>query len=122
MTTTEQVPDAVPTPTDITITAMEPEEYPLLAEFLYQAIHVPPGTPTPDRSVVELPELRRYIEGFGRPDDACMVARNGLPNGSQVVGAAWARIFPTTPQATAPSIRQRQKSPYPCFPTGETKA
>ena len=94
MTTTEQVPDAVPTPTDITITAMEPEEYPLLAEFLYQAIHVPPGTPTPDRSVVELPELRRYIEGFGRPDDACMVARNGLPNGSQVVGAAWARIFP----------------------------
>lgn len=94
MTTTEQVPDAVPTPTDITITAMEPEEYPLLAEFLYQAIHVPPGTPTSDRSVVELPELRRYIEGFGRPDDACMVARNGLPNGSQVVGAAWARIFP----------------------------
>lgn len=62
MTTTEQVPDAVPAPTDITITAMEPEEYPLLAEFLYQAIHVPPGTPTPDRSVVELPELRRYIE------------------------------------------------------------
>ena len=58
MTTTEQVPDAVPAPTDITITAMEPEEYPLLAEFLYQAIHVPPGTPTPDRSVVELPELR----------------------------------------------------------------
>lgn len=35
MTTTEQVSDAVPTPTDITITAMEPEEYPLLAEFLY---------------------------------------------------------------------------------------
>lgn len=70
MTTTEQVPDAVPAPTDITITAMEPEEYPLLAEFLYQAIHVPPGTPTPDRSVVELPELRRYIEGFGRFGDA----------------------------------------------------
>lgn len=122
MTTTEQVPDAVPTPTDITITAMEPEEYPLLAEFLYQAIHVPPGTPTPDRSVVELPELRRYIEGFGRPDDACMVARNGC----RMVRRSWVLHGPessrTTPQATAPSIRQRQKSPYPCFPTGETKA
>lgn len=34
------------------------------------------------------------IEGFGRPDDACMVARAGLPNGPQIVGAAWARIFP----------------------------
>lgn len=45
-------------------------------------------------AVVELPELRRYIEGFGRPDDACMVARAGLPNGPQIVGAAWARIFP----------------------------
>lgn len=84
----------VPIPTDITITAMEPEAYPLLAEFLYQAIHVPPGTPTPDRSIVELPELRRYIEGFGRPDDTCMVARTELPDGPQVVGAAWARIFP----------------------------
>ncbi len=61
--------DVVPIPTDITITAMEPEEYPLLAEFLYQAIHVTPGTPAPDRSVVKLPELRRYIEEFGRPDD-----------------------------------------------------
>lgn len=35
------------------------------------------------------------IEGFGRPDDACMIARAKLPNGSQVVGAAWARIFPS---------------------------
>ena len=81
-------------PSAIAITAMRPEEYPLLVEFLYQAIHVSPGTPAPDRSVVELPELRRYIEGFGRPDDACMVARAGLPNGPQIMGAAWARIFP----------------------------
>lgn len=94
MTTTEQVPDAVPTPTDITITAMEPEEYPLLAEFLYQAIHVLPGTPTPDRSVVELPELRRYIEGFGRFGDACMVAKVETSDRPLIVGAAWARIFP----------------------------
>lgn len=55
---------AVPIPIDITITAMEPEEYPLLVEFLYQAIHVPPGTPAPDRSVVELPELRRIYRGI----------------------------------------------------------
>lgn len=109
-------------PSAIAITAMRPEEYPLLVEFLYQAIHVSPGTPAPDRSVVELPELRRYIEGFGRPDDACMVARAGLPNGPQIVGAAWARIFPNNPQATVPSTRQRRKSPYPCFPTGGTEA
>ena len=66
----------------------------MLAEFLYQAIHVPPGTPTPDRSVVELPELRRYIEGFGRFGDACMVAKVETSDRPLIVGAAWARIFP----------------------------
>ena len=85
---------AVPIPIDITITAMGPEEYPLLAEFLYQAIHVPPGTPAPNRSVVELPELRRYIEGFGRFGDACMVAKVETSDRPLIVGAAWARIFP----------------------------
>ena len=108
-------------PSAIAITAMRPEEYPLLVEFLYQAIHVSPGTPAPDRSVVELPELRRYIEGFGRPDDACMVAPD-----YRTVRKSWVPHGPessrTTPQATVPSTRQRRKSPYPCFPTGGTEA
>ncbi|XTQ23305.1 N-acetyltransferase family protein [Bifidobacterium dentium] len=66
----------------------------MLAEFLYQAIHVTPGTPAPDRSVVKLPELRRYIEEFGRPDDICMVAKVETSDRPLIVGAAWARIFP----------------------------
>lgn len=83
-------------PPAIAIKAMRPEEYPLLAEFLYQAIHVPPGIPAPDRSVVELPELQRYIEGFGRSGDACMVAKVETSDRPLIVGAAWARIFPSS--------------------------
>lgn len=65
----------------------------LLEEFLYQAIHVPPGVESPARDVIGLPELRRYIEGFGRAGDACAVAETGVPGAPVVVGAAWARVL-----------------------------
>lgn len=66
------------------------EEYILLEDFLYKAIFVPEGTPAPPRSVVSLPELRVYVDGFGsRKDDTGMVAE---VDGS-VVGAIWARVM-----------------------------
>lgn len=70
--------------------ALRQTEYDLLKSFLYEAIYVPEGETPPDRSIVKLPELAVYYEGFGsRPDDCCMAAEDdGL-----VVGAAWTRIM-----------------------------
>lgn len=72
------------------IRAMPPEEYPLLREFLYQAIFLPEGTEPPSRSVVDLPELQIYIANFGTHfGDHCLVAEVN----EKIVGAAWSRIM-----------------------------
>lgn len=64
------------------------EEYPLLQDFLYQAIFVPEGAEMPDRSLLQLPELRQYTEQFGqKAGDLAFVAEDE----GQVVGAAWVR-------------------------------
>ncbi len=72
------------------IREIKEEEYALLEDFLYEAIFVPEGTPAPPRSVLSLPELRVYVDGFGsRKDDAGLVAEAG----DAVVGAIWARVM-----------------------------
>ena len=38
---------------------LKPSEYGLLKDFLYEAIYVPEGLESPDRSIIELPELAR---------------------------------------------------------------
>lgn len=73
------------------IRPMKPTEYDQLAEFLYQAIYVPPATPPPERSILHHPELRLYLDGFGeRADDHALAA---VMEG-QIVGAIWVRIMP----------------------------
>lgn len=65
-------------------------EYHLLRDFLYDAVFVPDGAPAPDRSIVELPELRLYVDGFGeRHGDACLVAECD----GRAVGAVWCRMI-----------------------------
>ena len=51
---------------DDSIREMREEEYPLLKDFLYEAIFVPPGTEPPPRSILERSELQVYIADFGR--------------------------------------------------------
>lgn len=75
---------------DVTIRAIQPEDYPLLEEFLYLAVYQSaPEQPIP-RSVVREPRVYNYIEGFGsRLHDRGLVAEaDGV-----VVGAAWARVL-----------------------------
>ena len=62
---------------------MDVSEYPLLADFLYEAIFLPPGVTPPPREVVELPELQPYIADFGKDGDFCLCAVQG----TQVIGA-----------------------------------
>lgn len=77
-------------PDDLRIRPARVTEYPLLKRFLYEAIFVPEGAPPPERSVVEYPELRLYVENFGaQADDHCLVA---VTEGN-VVGMVWSRIM-----------------------------
>lgn len=74
----------------IIIRQMKPQEYPLLEEFLYQAIFVPQGAAVPDRSIIQLPELQLYVKDFGKlPQDQAMVAEKD----GEIVGAVWCRIM-----------------------------
>ena len=47
---------------------LELNEYGLLKDFLYEAIYIPEGAEAPDRSIIELPELALYYEGFGNEE------------------------------------------------------
>lgn len=69
---------------------LKPDEYELLKSFTYEAIFIPEGMEAPDRSIIELPELSLYYDGFGSgPADFCMAAEDdGI-----VAGAAWTRIM-----------------------------
>lgn len=69
------------------IRLLTPADEPLLWEMLYQAIHVPEGSPPPPRDIVLRPELSRYVQGWGQQDDLGVVA---LEEG-EVAGAAWLR-------------------------------
>ena len=71
------------------IRIIEPSDYPLLEEFLYHAIWVPPDTAPLPRDIIYEPDIFVYIDGFGGRDDFGFVAEQD----NRVVGAAWARII-----------------------------
>lgn len=71
------------------IREMNPREYGMLEEFLYQAIYTAADETRPPRSVTADAALRAYTEGFGRTGDvAVCVEEDG-----EIVGAAWARLM-----------------------------
>ena len=72
------------------IREMQPSEYPLLEDFLMQAIFIPEGfsgTLTKD-IIAKDPKLKAAVDGFGTlPDDHALVAAAD----GRVVGACWVR-------------------------------
>jgi len=74
---------------DYQIREIRESEYPILADFLYEAIFIPKGMKKPPKSIVERPELQIYIADFGKEDDWCFVAETK----EKIVGAAWVRIM-----------------------------
>lgn len=65
-------------------------EYPLLDDFLYNAIFIPKGVEAPERSIINSSELQVYVENFGKfKTDMCLVAEAE----GKVVGAVWVRIM-----------------------------
>ena len=72
------------------IRLMQPSEYSLLDEFLYNAIFIPQGVTPPPKSIIENVELQVYVKDFGKQkDDLALVAEIG----GKIVGAVWARIM-----------------------------
>ena len=73
-----------------TIREMTAQEYPLLDDFLYEAIFVPEGVEPPSKSIITAPELQVYVNGFGTSkDDFALVAE--VEN--KIIGAVWVRII-----------------------------
>lgn len=74
---------------DYRIREIKESEYPVLPDFLYEAIFIPEGTEKPSKSIIEQPELQVYTADFGKGDDWCLVAEIK----EKIVGAVWVRIM-----------------------------
>ncbi|MDE5742250.1 MAG: GNAT family N-acetyltransferase [Oscillospiraceae bacterium] len=73
-----------------TIREIKSMEYPLLNDFLYEAIFIPQGVDPPPKSIINNAELQVYVKDFGKkPDDRCLVADVD----GKIVGAVWVRIM-----------------------------
>ena len=60
---------------------------PFLWEMLYHALYVPEGQPPFPREIVEQPEISQYVQAWGQPEDAGLIAsKQEAP-----VGAVWIR-------------------------------
>lgn len=72
------------------IRKMTEAEYPLLNDFLYEAIFIPQGVEPPPKSIINNEELQVYVKDFGKsPHDRCLAAEAD----GKIVGAVWVRIM-----------------------------
>ena len=74
---------------DYKIREIKESEYPVLSDFLYEAVFIPEQMEKPPKSIIEQPELQVYIADFGKSDDWCLVAEVK----ETIVGAVWVRIM-----------------------------
>ena len=75
---------------DVTIRKIQKQEYPLLDNFLYEAIFVPEGIEPPPKTIITSPELQVYVERFGESKDDWGLAAEV---DGKIVGAVWVRIM-----------------------------
>ena len=75
---------------NINISRLQAGEYAVLRRFLYHSIFVPEGECPPDPAILDEPELRVYLDGFGQEQGDVAVAVRADGN---IVGAAWARVM-----------------------------
>ena len=75
---------------EYTIREIQKQEYPLLDNFLYEAIFIPEGVKPPPKTIITYPELQVYVEHFGESkDDKGLVAEVD----GKIIGAVWVRIM-----------------------------
>ena len=86
-------------------------EYIFLDDFLYDAIFIPEGIMPPEKSIIQQPELQKYIADFGKDkDDYCLVAEVD----NALLGAVWVRIMNDYGHVDndTPSLSISVKAPY----------
>jgi ribosomal protein S18 acetylase RimI-like enzyme len=76
--------------TEIKIRKITTSELPVLEDLLYEAVYQADETNPIPREVVNVPQVRVYIDKFGqKKDDCCLVADlNG-----KIIGGVWVRIL-----------------------------
>ena len=76
--------------TEYIIRELRESEYPLLDDFLYEAIFIPEGVEPPPREIIYQPELTVYTKDFGngKCDYALLAECDG-----KAAGAVWVRIM-----------------------------
>ena len=74
---------------DLEIREIKPTEYSFLNEMLYQAIFVADKKIVLPREIIEQPDLRKYIQDFGKTGDFCLVAEQN----EKLIGAIWIRFI-----------------------------
>jgi ribosomal protein S18 acetylase RimI-like enzyme len=74
---------------DFAYRKIEKSDYGLLREMLYEALFVPEGEKPYDESVVNHPEISRYIDNWGKKSDFGIIVHNE----QEIIGAIWGRIF-----------------------------
>lgn len=72
------------------IRELQKHEYPLLNDFLYEAIFIPKGVEPPPKSIILSPELQVYVARFGesKADHGLAAEVDG-----KIVGVVWTRIM-----------------------------
>jgi len=67
------------------------KEIPFLQEMLYESLFVPEGGEPFDKSIIEQPQIARYIQNWGSsPNDIACVA---VSSEDKLIGAIWGRTF-----------------------------
>ncbi|MBD5476231.1 MAG: GNAT family N-acetyltransferase [Lachnospiraceae bacterium] len=75
---------------DYKIRKIHQQEYPLLDDFLYEAIFIPDGVEPPPKAIIASPDLQVYVADFGESkDDLGLIAEAD----GKIAGAVWVRIM-----------------------------
>ena len=74
---------------NLIIREIKPIEYSFLNEMLYQAIFVADEAEVLPREIIKQPDLKKYIQDFGRIGDFCLVAEQN----EKLLGAIWIRYI-----------------------------
>ncbi|QED46586.1 GNAT family N-acetyltransferase [Cytobacillus dafuensis] len=68
---------------------LEESEFEFFKDMLYESIHIPNNKPSKE-NLLNLPQIKKYYEGWGRNGDNALIAIN---NNNQKMGAVWYRLF-----------------------------
>ena len=75
---------------------IQQDEYHFLEEMLYEAIFVPPGQPKFPKSIIDSPDIKKYIENWNQnKDDSAIVASIN----NELIGAILGRKFEESKKA-----------------------